>query len=133
MTHKEKCKSSSQATAKIWTNSSNKCGRWSKQSVRVRINKGQWRIRTESYKKLFNKVEIPISTKTRARLMRSSRKMINSTFFTRTLQQQPARDHRTSTSSIKRVKVLTIKPSRLNRSLRTSKLPDTLHKPNEKI
>jgi hypothetical protein len=101
--------------------------------VRVRINKGQWRIRTESYRKLFNKAETPISTKTRARLTRSNRRMINLTFFTRTLQKQPARDHRTSTSSTKRAKELTIKPSRLNRSLRTLKLPDILHKPNEKI
>ena len=101
--------------------------------MRVRINKDQWRIRTESYRRHFNKVVTTISTKIRARLTRSNRKMINLTFFTRTLQKQPARDHRTSTSSTKRAKELTIKPSRLNKSSRTLKLPDILHKPNEKI
>lgn len=133
ITHKEKCKSSSPAIVKIWMNLSNKSARWNKWSVRVRINKDQWRIRTGSYRRHFNKVATTISTKIRARLMRSNRKMINLTFFTRTLRRQPTRDHRTSTNSTKRVKELTIKPSRLNKSLRTLKLRDILHKPNEKI
>ena len=80
------------------------------------INRDNLRIRTGSSKRLFSKVVITIILKIRGRLMKSNKKMSNSTGFIGTSQKQPVSDLRTSISSIKQVKKQIIKPNRLNKS-----------------